>query len=138
MVKTLWDLHVGLFLPLASLSSAFQISSFKYTNMFPVPVHGKTEICVPRLSPTLNLNTINGVAGSHFVLFVFILRRASLLGNACRSCCHLCLLSSLLHLQPLLLFKLRLLLPRLQGRHIPSPLLDRMCHFRFTHSNLRA
>ena len=60
---------------------------------------------------------------SHVILFVFVLGGTCLLGGAGRRCSQLCLLGSLLHLQPLLLCKLRLLLSGLQHEHIVNGLL---------------
>lgn len=57
---------------------------------------------------------------SHVVVFVFVLRGPGLLGAAGRHRCHLCLLGSLLHLQPLLLGGFRLLLPGLRPTGKPE------------------
>lgn len=48
--------------------------------------------------PGRDSDKLNGVLGSHVILFVFILRGAGLLGGAGRCRCHLCLLGCLLHL----------------------------------------
>lgn len=66
------------------------------TRLMSLPMTALGDLCADTV-PGRDSDKLNGVLGSHVILFVFVLRGAGLLGGAGR-CCHLCLLGGLLHL----------------------------------------